>query len=188
MAEDKKQTEKKVDEKKIVKEESTESRKEEKKKTVVKTEIKPKEKAVAKGFSLRISPKYSFGACKMIKNRSPDRALEMLKEVVAGKRAVLMKGREVPHQKSRGMKGVAGGRFPKKTAEEFIRLVEQVRANAVVNGIDNPIITIAKADKASSPFRTGGRKGKRTHVYIEVRSFGKRESKKNSDKLKENKK
>ena len=42
--------------------------------------------------------------------------------------------------------------------------------NAIVAGIENPVIAIAKSDRAAAPFRRGGRKAKRCHVYIEIRN------------------
>ena len=48
----------------------------------------------------------------------------------------------------------------------------------VVNGIEDPVIVIARADKAARPFRRGGRKAKRTHVYLEARQKTKLDKKK----------
>jgi len=77
-----------------------------------------------------------------------------------------MKGREVPHQKGKGM---AGGRFPKNVCEAMISLIKQASANANYLGIDNQVIFLAYANRASAPYRAGGRRGKRSHVYIEIR-------------------
>lgn len=131
-----------------------------------KVEKKPKEIAVVNGISLRISTKYCIAISRMIKGKTPERAVEMLEEVVKKKRAVKMPSREVAHQKG---KGVAGGKFPKSASLEMIKLLNQLVANSSVNGIENPVITIAKANKASRPFRREGRRAKRTHVYIEVK-------------------
>ena len=145
-------------------------KKDKKTKKPKKQEITVKEFAVARGSSLRISPKHCFAICKMIKGREPDRTIEMLEQVAAGKRPVPMAGREVAHQKGRG---IAGAKFPKKASEEMINIVKQLKANAVVNGVENPVIVIAKADKASRPFRRAGRRAKRTHVYLEARDKSK---------------
>ena len=132
--------------------------KEEKKKE----EKKPKDKAVVNGISLKVSSKHCFAICKMLKGKSPDRAIEILEDVVKKKKAVPMKNREVAHQKG---KGIAGGRFPKKASVEIINLLKQLKANAIVNGIENEVITIAKANKASRPYRRAGRRAKRT-IFI----------------------
>ena len=139
--------------------------KSEKKKPEVK-EIKPKDSAVVRGVSLRISSKYCFAICRMIKGKSPERAIEMLEQVVKEKLAVSMPQRELAHRPGKGM---AGGRYPKKASLEIIHILKQLKANAIINGIDNPIITIAKANKASRPFKSKGRRAKRTHVFLEVK-------------------
>ncbi len=156
--EEKKETaEQKMEEKKI-------DKKPEKKKPKV---ITPKENAVVNGKDLRLSLKHCISICKMLGGESPERAVEILEGVVLGKVPVPMKDREVPHQKG---KGIAGARYPKKVAGELINLVKQLSANSVVNSITNPVITIAKANHASRPFRKEGRRAKRCHVYLEVRS------------------
>lgn len=154
-----------------VKEEKVETKKESKKET--KVERVSKEFAVARGVSLRISPKKSYAVCKMIKGMSCEKAIEVLELVIKGKKVVPMRGREVPHQKSRGEKGIAGGRFPKNVAQEMIKILKQAKANADVCGVENPVIVIAKADIASRPYRREGKRAKRAHVYIELRDRNK---------------
>ena len=127
--------------------------------------IDGKDIAVANGYSLKISPKYSFSICKVIKHKTPEAAIKRLEEAAAGKRAIPMSGREVAHQKGKGM---SGGKFPKNACNEIAAIVKQVKANATNAGIDNPVITIAQANKASGPFRSGGRRGKRAHIHLEV--------------------
>jgi large subunit ribosomal protein L22 len=148
--------------------------KEEKVETKIEKEIKGK--AIVNGFSLRISPKNSKYICKMIMNKSIDRAIEMLEEVVLKKRAVKMDGAEIPHRKGKGM---MSGRYPINAAKEFILLLKQLKANASVNGIENPFIVIAMANKGPQPFRRERRRGKRTHVRIEVIEKTKLKIKKN---------
>jgi len=135
----------------------------EKKKT---KQVIEKDVAFARGVSLHISPKQAIAVCAMIKGVMVDAAIDQLAEVIAGKRPVPMTAREVPHQKG---KGISGARYPKYAAEEILRIVQQAKANAVVNGIENAVITLAKADRSSAPFKSGGRTAKRAHVRIEVR-------------------
>jgi len=49
-------------------------------------------------------------------------------------------------------------------------IVKQAAANAIVAGIEEPVIVIAKSDRASAPLRRGGRKAKRCHIYIVIRN------------------
>ncbi len=138
-----------------------------KKKPEVKVkDVAKKDVAIANGFSLKISPKQSKYVCRVIRGKSPEAAVKRLQEVIDEKRPVPMAGLEVGHKKG---KGLAGGKFPKNACKGIMEIVKQVGANAVVAGIENPIITIAKSDRASAPYRRAGRKAKRTHMHIEVR-------------------
>jgi ribosomal protein L22 len=93
-------------------------------------------------------------------------AINRLQAVIEERRPVPMAGLEVGHKKG---KGLAGGKFPKNACKAIIEIVKQAGANAVVVGIENPVITIAKSDKASAPYRKAGRKAKRTHIHIEIK-------------------
>jgi len=136
------------------------------KKSVVKAKVVKKDVAIANGFSLRISPKQSIYVCRVIMGKSPEAAVKRLEDVISEKRIIPMAGLEVGHKKG---KGLAGGRFPKNACKAIIEIVKQAGANAVVNGIENPVISIAKADRAAAPLKKGGRKAKRAHIHIEMR-------------------
>ena len=72
-----------------------------------------------------------------------------------------MKG-EIPHRK-----GMMSGRYPKKSAEYFIKLLKTLSANANVNGLESPVISKAIANLASRPYSKFGRvRKKRTHIQI----------------------
>lgn len=169
-----KETEEKMEETKTAPEgvpsdkgkEKKESKKSEKKAK----EVPKKEVAIANGYSLKISPKQSVHICKIIRGKSPEAAVERLQAVIDEKRPVPMAALEVGHKKG---KGLAGGRFPKNACKGIMEIVKQAGANAVVAGIENPVITIAKSDRASAPFRRAGRRAKRTHMHIEVRDKSK---------------
>ena len=133
----------------------------------IERKVVKKDFAIARGLGLSISPKQCVYVCRFISGKSPDVAVSRLADVINGKRAVPMAGLEVGHKKG---KGLAGGKFPKKACEGVMNIVKQASANAVVSGIENPVIFIAKSDRASAPLRKGGRKAKRCNIYIEVRS------------------
>ena len=175
MAEEKpKQEAKKEETKDEEKKEDNKVETKEEKKPVKKVEIKKKELAIVSGKSLRLSFKHCVAICKMIQGMTPERAVGFLDGVSKGKIPVHMKSAEVPHQKG---KGVSGAKYPKKASLELIGLVKQLAANANVNQIEEPIIFIAKADKASRPFRRAGRQAKRCHVYLEAKTKLKKEKK-----------
>ena len=157
--------EEKVDAVETKVEEKVETKETKKKKVKVK-EVPKKDVAVANGFALKISPKQSKYVCKLLRGKSPEGAVARLQAVVDERRPVPMAALEVGHKKG---KGLAGGKFPKNACKGIMEIVKQVGANAVVAGIESPVITIARSDRASAPFRRAGRKAKRTHIHIEVR-------------------
>ena len=139
---------------------------EEKKPEKKKEEIKKKDYAIVNGNDLPISTKESMDICSMIRGRTTETAIKMLEEVIAFKRVVKMNKREVPHQKG---KGVMAGRYPMNASREFIRLLKQLNANAIVNGLEIEKCKIfCKANFASRPYKRGGAKFKRTHVLLKL--------------------
>jgi ribosomal protein L22 len=147
-------------------EQKAETKVEEKKEEKKKEEIKKKDYAIVNGNDLPISTKESMDVCSMIRGRNIETAIKMLEEVIAFKRVVKMNKREVPHQKG---KGVMAGRYPINASNEFIRLLKQLNANAIVNGLEIEKCKIfCKANFASRPYKRGGAKFKRTHVVIKL--------------------
>jgi large subunit ribosomal protein L22 len=164
----KKKTETKESENKtdVSREVSKEVRKSANKESSTKKKI-VKDFAIANGYSLKISPKYSIFVCRVLRGKSPENAIKRLEDVVAMKRAIPMSSLEVGHKKGKGM---SGGKYPRNVCIAIIEIIKQVGANAIVNEIEDPIIVIAKSNQASAPQRRGGRKAKRTHIYLEIRS------------------
>jgi ribosomal protein L22 len=143
----------------------TSEKKEASKKVEEKTTLPKHTKAIAAVHSAKISQKYTMAVCRMILNKTPSRAIEMLKKVIIKKQPVKMPSREVSHKKG---KGISGAKYPKNVAEAMIPLVKQLESNAVHNGIENPIISLAISNRAPKVHRRAGRIGKRTHVYLEA--------------------
>lgn len=167
-----KKPEKKVENKKVEEEVQvkSESKKvEEKKPSTKKPDFKktiPKELAIARVYSLRISLKQAKAVCRMITGKTIQDTIVFLDNVIKKKQPVKMTGLEVPHQKG---KGIAGARFPQNAAKEIKNIVIQLKANAVVNSVENAVITQAIPNKASEPYKKGGRRAKRTHLYLEAK-------------------
>ena len=148
--------------------EKKEEKKKDKKKQIVK-----KEKAVVNAKDLPISTKQSMAICKFIKGKSPEKAISELEQVIKLKRAIPMKG-EIPHRK-----GMMSGRYPVNASKVFINLLKSLNANSSVNGIENPVIVIAKPNKAASPFKRGGsQRFKRTNVVLMAKEKIKKEGEK----------
>jgi ribosomal protein L22 len=165
-------------------------------KKVEQTEVKKEEKKIienkkrtfvtAKGESLHISPKEAGHTCDMIRNRNVDVAIKWLEEVIAQKRVLKMNNREVPHQ--HGV-GVMAGRFPVNTSNEFIRMLKNLRASAIYHEmeLEKCKITECYANVASKPYKRGGARAKRAHVFLKL-ELKVKEEKKTEKKQKENKK
>ena len=158
-------------EKEIKEEKETETKKE-KKKT---EEKKPKTEAVVNAKDLPISTKHSIAICDFIRWKKAEEAALLLQEVVRMKRAIPMKG-ELPHRKG----NIERGRYPVKAAQQFIKLLKQLAANAVVNEIDLENTRIeCKANRASRPYKKSGRmRAKRTHVTLRLAIKSKKQNKK----------
>lgn len=129
--------------------------------------IVKKNDALVNSYGLPISTKTSAALCKFIKNKTINKALEDLEKVSLIKKAVPMKG-EIPHRKG---KKIMSGRFPKKAAIIFLKLIKSLEANSNANGLEEPKIVEAVANKASRPYGRFGRvQRKRTHVRLRAES------------------
>lgn len=145
-----------------------------------------KTEATVKGTSLPISTKKSSGICRFIKGKTIDNAISDLELVLQKRKAVPIKG-EIAHKKSVKKIASGSGSYPKKASEQFIKLLNSLKANADANGLDEPIIVEAFANIAQRPFARFGRwKRKRTHIKIVVKD--KKKLKKTKQKKKEKEK
>jgi len=176
---------KKIDEKETKKEEIVETAKTEKTEEKAKEETKKekkkeqpkivKEEAIAHGQDLGISTKHSVAICDYIRGKSIDWAMKELDQVSKLRKAIPMKG-ELPHRKG----DMERGRYPVKASLVFIKLLKGLKANASVNGIEDPYIAVAKPDVASQPHRRfGSRRFKRTNVLLTAKSLSKKKETKN---------
>lgn len=142
---------------------SSSTSQERKKTPTRKTPVEKKDEAVVNGFGLNISTKDAVAICKFIRGKPINRAVEELEEVLKFKRAIPMKG-EIPHRKGKGM---MSGRYPIYAVRHFIRMLKDLKANANVNMVEEPIIVEAVPNKAAQPYgRFGAFRRKRTHVKI----------------------
>lgn len=91
-----------------------------------------------------ISHKHAREVAKMISGLSIEKARDNLQEVISLKRAVPFRRykNEVGH---RSDTGVMSGRYPQKTATEFIKLLDNLEANAEYKGMDLDRLKIVSA-------------------------------------------
>ena len=128
------------------------------------------EGARAIGRDLPISMKHSVEVCRFIRGKKVALAKKMLHEVIVKERAVpyLKFNLDLGHKR-----GMAAGRYPVRTAEEILKIVESAEKNAQFKGMNAGKLVVAhiSAHKASEPFHGGrhrGRTMKRAHVEIVV--------------------
>jgi len=138
------------------------------------------------GRDLGISTKQSIEICNRIRNKSVKRAKQILEDAISGERAIAYTrfNGGVGHKP-----GMAAGRYPIKTATNFLNLIKSAEANAQVKGLNtgNLCLVHVNAQKASSPMHQGRQRGtvmKRTHVEIvlQEKAEEKKEEKKKSEK------
>ena len=146
--------------------------------------------ARALGSALPISFKQSVEICSFIKNRSAADAKKILGNVVEKKSAIPFTrfNFDLSHKKK-----IGPGRYPEKASKEFIRLIEDVEANAQFKGMNTSKLVIShiSAHKASKSWHYGRktrRKMKRTRVEIIVEERVKKSEEKSSKKPKEKQK
>lgn len=126
--------------------------------------------ARAIGIALPISFKQSVEICAFIKNKDVNDAKKMLQNVIEKKLAVPFNrfNFDLGHKKKLGP-----GRYPENASKEFIKLIEDVEANAQFKGLNTANLAIAhisahKAGKAWHYGRHLRRRMKRTNVEIVV--------------------
>ena len=77
-----------------------------------------------------------------------------------------MNNREVGHRHG---KGIMAGRYPIEAVKEFIKLVKQLKANALHHEVEiEKCVISCKANKAPRPFKKGGARAKRAHIFLKL--------------------
>jgi ribosomal protein L22 len=145
----------KVEEKQKKQEKTTEVKKEQ-------VKVK-KEEAMVLFTSFPVSTKYAMDICKFIKRKKIPYCISYLEEVIAKKKVMPMKG-EYAHRKGEGM---MSGKYPRQASEKFIMALKSLAANAVFNGLEDPVIVEAIANYGQRPHSKMGRwQKKRTWLKI----------------------
>ncbi len=144
--------------------------------------------ARAIGVSLPISFKQSVEICSFIKNKNVGEVKKVLEKVVEKKVAIPFKryNWDLGHKTK-----IGPARYPEKASKEFIKLIENVEANAQFKGLNtsNLIISHVSAHRAGKVWHYGRksrRRMKRTNVEIVVEEKAKKNEseKQKQDKVK----
>ena len=142
--------------------------------------------ARARGIAMPISFKHSVEICRFIKNKNINDAKKILEKVMLKEIAIPFK----KYNFDLGHKTKIGpGRYPEKASKQFIKLIEEVEANAQFKGLNtsNLVITHISAHNSGKAWHYGRksrRKMKRTNVEIVIEEKGKIDNKKNESKKK----
>lgn len=126
--------------------------------------------AIVNAKNLGISTKKSVEICRLLRNKSTEKAKKILERVIEKKEAVPYKRylHEIPHRKG----NIAAGGYPIKASKIILSLIKNAEANAQNKGMSsNLVISHISAHKGERQSRYGrkmGQKAKRTHIKIIV--------------------
>lgn len=94
--------------------------------------------ARAKLTNAPVSLKYSVETCNRIKTMPVNKAIAFMKRIENQEEYLPLRvyNTKVAHRKGDSKSGVKSGRYPKKVAQEFIKLLELAKSNADNLGLD----------------------------------------------------
>ena len=118
--------------------------------------------AIASGRDIRIKPKAAREICNYLKGMKLIRAKQVLEEVIELKRPIpyVRYKLKVPHRKE--AQGFDAGRYPKKAAQEILKILNAAEANAEFKGLYADNLKI---------IHISSNRGRRIRKYI-PRAFG----------------
>jgi large subunit ribosomal protein L22 len=131
-----------------------------------------KEEYIAKviGRDLPISTKQSIEICNFIRGKNLQKSKELLQRVIEKEIAIPFKrfNKDMGHKRN-----IASGRYPKKSCNHIIKLLNSAESNAQDKGLNTATLFIKEiiVNRASKPLhygRKGSREMKRTHIKIVV--------------------
>ena len=104
--------------------------------SIISEELDPEKTAKASGREIRVSHKHAREVCRTIKGMMLNNAKNYLRDVIDKKKAVPF----TRHKKKLGHRGgiekAFAGRYPIKTSQQILRVIEAAEANAENKGLD----------------------------------------------------
>lgn len=144
----------------------------------------PKNEVKVSGRNMPISHKQCYEIANFIRGKQIDAAIKLLESVLVQKRAVPYHrfNRDICHKAG----GVGPGRYPRKSSEQIIALLKNLKGQAQDKGLDtNKVFVIHAAMQKAAKLRHYGRKlgtvRKNTHFELvgkEMEKVAKKEEKK----------
>jgi large subunit ribosomal protein L22 len=104
--------------------------------SIIEEELDPEKTAKASGREIRVSHKAAREVCKTIKGMMLDNAKTYLKDVMEKRKAVPFRRYKKKLGHRHGVEKASAGRYPVKTAQHVLRVVEGAEANAENKGLD----------------------------------------------------
>lgn len=138
---------------------------------------------MARAFSSNqpASVKYSLEIGRTIRGKMLSDAVKLLEDITTQERFLPLRTyhKKVPHRRGNPIMGTKAGRYPQKTCKIWIRLLNNVRANADLKGLDTKKLQVVHATASTGFSRTRNqaqgrisgkqRKSKSAHIEIVVR-------------------
>jgi large subunit ribosomal protein L22 len=104
--------------------------------SIIEEELDPEKTAKASGREIRVSHKAAREVCKTIKGMMLSNAKTYLRDVADKKKAVPFRRYKKKLGHRGGLEKISAGRYPVKTAQQILRVVEAAEANAENKGLD----------------------------------------------------
>ncbi len=141
---------------------------------------------MARAFSTNqpASLKYSLEISRTLKGKMLDASEKFLTDVMNQKTHLPIRTytKKVPHRKGNAVNGTKAGRYPERTCKVWLNLLNTVRVNADVKGLDTKKLQVVHANatvgfqrihnQAQGRISGKSRKAKSTHIEIIVREVG----------------
>jgi large subunit ribosomal protein L22 len=104
--------------------------------SIIPEELDPEKTAKASGREIRVSHKAAREVCRTIKGKMLTNAKTYLKDVIDKKKPVPFRRYTKKLGHRHGIEKASAGRYPVKTAQQILRVVEAAEANAENKGLD----------------------------------------------------
>ncbi len=104
--------------------------------SIIEEELDPEKTAIASGREIRVSHKHAREVCRTIKGMMLSNAKTYLRDVIDKKKAVPFRRHKKKLGHRHGLEKAFAGRYPIKTAQKVLRVVEGAEDNAENKGLD----------------------------------------------------
>lgn len=104
--------------------------------SIIQEMLNPEKTAKASGRELKVSHKAAREVCKAVKGKDLSAAKEYLRDVMAKKKAIPYTRYTKKLGHKGGLQKQCVGRYPIKTAEKVLRVIQAAEANAENKGLD----------------------------------------------------